>query len=247
MSVELHCGDCLEVLPRIPDGSIDMVFADLPYGVTQNKWDTVIPFDALWQELLRVGKANCAFVFTATQPFATSLICSQPKLFRYDLVWAKRRSTGFFTAKHAPLRSHESILVFYAKRPVYNAQKSFGHKAYAERRNRSKSASYGQHVGTLSGNDGSRWPLSVISFNQPEERSMHPTQKPVALMEWLVKTYSNPGDTVLDPVMGSGTTGVACQKTGRKFIGIEKDAQYFAIAQNRIGNEILSNGGIEDE
>ncbi len=226
-------GDCLDLLPGIPDGSIDMVFADLPYGVTANKWDSVIPFEPLWAELLRVGKRNAAFVFTATQPFATALINSQPRLFRYDLVWEKNWPSGWLNSKKMPMRSHEHILVFSAGNMTYNPQKVPGKPYSVKRSHRS------QTYGGARSQDGSygaeRHPQSVLRIAHAERRAgRHPTQKPVALLEWLVKTYTNPGDTVLDPTMGSGTTGVACLNTGRQSIGIEKDATYYATAQRRL-------------
>jgi DNA modification methylase len=231
----LFQGDCLTVLPQLPAGSVDMVFADLPYGVTANKWDTVIPFGPLWAELLRVGKRNCAYVFTATQPFATALINSQPKLFRYDLVWDKTRAASFAYANHRPLASHESVLVFAHQGTVYNPQKTTGHAPVKSRTSYVKSSNGGpMPIGKPS--DDTRFPLSILPVKREDMRNKngHPTQKPVALLEWLVKTYSNPGDVVLDPTMGSGTTGVACANTGRVFVGVEKDASYFDVACKRI-------------
>lgn len=236
--------DCLDKLPLIPDGSVDMVFADLPYGVTGNKWDTVVPFAPLWEQLLRVGKKNAAFVFTATQPFATALINSQPKLFRYDLVWEKNNPAGFLHANKMPMRCHESILVFYRKLPTYHPQKTQG-KRYVVTKGTGNISSgcYGtfartDHAGT------ERHPRSVLTFGMPEHYQdragnvgrnvLHPTQKPLALLEWLVRTYTNEGETVLDPTCGSGTTGVACINTGRKFIGIEMDAGYVETTLRRM-------------
>lgn len=237
MNVLLH-GCCLEELIKIPTDSIDMVFADLPYGVTANKWDTVIPFEPLWREILRIGKKNAAFVFTATQPFATAMINSQPKLFRYDLVWDKKLPTGFLNAKRIPLRVHELILVFYRKLPKYTPQKTTG-KPYS-RKGRGSSTNYRLKHDALSRTyDGSGYPTSLIQIFSRDvyvgnKYTHHPTQKPVALLEWLVKTYSNPGDVILDPTMGNGTTGAACANTQRYFVGIEKDATYFATATKRV-------------
>ncbi len=236
MTFGLWHGDCLDLLPGIPDGSIDMVFADLPYGVTANKWDSVIPFEPLWKQLLRAGKRNAAFVFTATQPFATALINSQPRLFRYDLVWDKKLVTGHLNANRCPLRRHELVLMFARCATTYSPQKTQG-KAFSKGGGK-KSTNYGQYVtATERAYDGARFPTSIIDcqlVNAQRIESMHPTQKPVALLEWLVKTYTNPGDIVLDPTRGSGTTGVACINTGRQFIGIEKDATYYATAQRRL-------------
>lgn len=230
--VTLQQGDCLELLRDLPAGSVDMVFADLPYGVTANKWDTVIPFAPLWEQFLRVGKRNCAYVFTATQPFTSALVHSQKRLFKYELIWEKENGTGFLNAKKQPLRCHESILVFYRGQPTYCAQKTPG-KPYICKQG-GGTANYGavrNHYVTES--KGGRHPLSIVRVSR-DKGKVHPTQKPVALLEWLIRTYTNPSDTVLDPTMGSGTTGVACANTGRNFHGIELDPTYFAMAQRRI-------------
>lgn len=228
-------GDCLQVLPCVADASVDMVFADLPYGVTANKWDSVIPFEPLWAELLRVGKKNAAFVFTATQPFATALINSQPNLFRYDLVWNKVRAGGHLDSKKKPLRQHELVLVFYASQPTYNPQMRLRDKPRTGKNSRTASGNYGkQTVGGFETIYTHYYPTSLSLSFVKDTHAQHPTQKPVALLEWLIKTYSNPGDVILDPTMGSGTTGVACVNTGRNFVGIEKDPAYFALARDRI-------------
>lgn len=237
-------GSCLDLLCELPGGCVDMMFADLPYGVTANKWDAVIPFAPLWEQLLRVGKKNCAYVFTATQPFATALINSNPKMFRYDLVWYKTRPSGQMSAKRQPMRDHESVLLFGGA--TYNAQMSDG-KTYKVTTKKRSSKTYGtqESIAKITPGEGaSRHPRSVISVSELDLRRdtlngnvpqlCHPTQKPVALLEWFVKTYSNPGDLILDPTMGSGTTGVAAYNTGRCFVGIEKDPTYFEIAQKRI-------------
>ena len=228
----LH-GDCLELMAQIPDGSVDMVLCDLPYGTTQNKWDSVIPFEPLWAHYKRVIKRNGAIVLTASQPFTSALVMSNPATFKYQWVWRKPRGTGFFHAKKQPLRNHEDILVFYAQQPTYNPQFTEG-KPYRQKHG-SGSDNYGGAVreGYETVNSGTRCPLTVVDFNQGDKK-VHPTQKPVALMEYLIRTYTNEGETVLDNCMGSGTTGVACVNTGRNFIGIEKDDKYFAIAQARI-------------
>lgn len=231
----LH-GDCLQVLPSLPAGSVDLVFADLPYGVTANRWDTMIPFEPLWLELLRVAKLNAAFVFTATFEFAVALRNSQKRLNVCDIIWRKKQISGFLNANRQPLRAHEFILVFSRAQPTYNSQKTYGHP-HIKRTRKTVTGNYGTHAAVVVGDgDDSRHPTSVITIDRDDMRGKngHPTQKPVALLEWLVRTYSNPGDTVLDPTMGSGTTGVACLNTGRRFVGIEKDAGYFACAQNRI-------------
>jgi site-specific DNA-methyltransferase (adenine-specific) len=233
--VKLHLGDCLEVLTTLADASVDLVVADLPYGVTKNPWDVVIPLEPLWAELLRVGKLRCAYVFTATQPFATTMINSQRRLFRYDLVWDKTRTTGFLDANRKPMRRHESVLMFYRKQPTYNPQKKPG-APWVKTRAQAGDRNYGAVTsnGHKQISEGPRYPTSIVTVPSGNKASVHPTQKPVALLEWLIKTYSNPGDTVLDPTMGSGTAGVACLNTARGFIGIEKDAGFFATAQKRI-------------
>lgn len=238
---DLRLGNCLELLPAVPDGSVNMVFADLPYGVTANKWDVVIPFAPLWAELLRVGKRNAAFVFTATQPFATALINSNPKLFRYDLVWDKvTMPVGFANARRMPLRIHEYVLLFYRELPTYNRQMTPGAPYRVTASRNQGGANYGMSIKAPPvkvNASGMRCPRSILHIPRGArnlEGRRHPTQKPVALLEWLVKTYTNPGDVVLDPTMGSGTTGVACANTGRRFIGMELDPGYFATAQARL-------------
>ena len=242
MRYRIHMGDCLDVLYAMAVEVGDrrpvvMVFADLPYGVTANKWDTPIDLKRLWGLLLAVAKPNAAFIFTATQPFATTLINSQPKLFRYDLVWDKTRTTGFLDANRKPLRRHENILVMYRSPPVYTPQKTRG-QAWVKTRARRGDMNYGKvrSNGHLQVSDGQRFPTSILTLPSGNARSLHPTQKPVALLEWLIKTYSNPGDVILDPTMGSGTTGVACANTGRDFIGIEKEPNYFKTAADRIAD-----------
>ena len=245
--MELMHGDCLEMMKLIPDGSVDMVLCDLPYGTTQNKWDAVIPFDQLWAEYKRVGKPNCAFVLTAAQPFTSALVMSQPKLFKYDWVWKKQIGRGHLNAKKMPLRDKEDILVFYAKQPTYNPQMVAGKPYSAESKgskrvkNTQAQSNYGEHRSDgCADNSGYRYPKQILEFNTVE-RGEHPTQKPVALMEYLIRTYTNEGDTVLDNTMGSGTTGVACANTGRQFIGIERDDKYFAIAQKRIEDALYGD------
>ena len=226
-------GGCLERMAEIEPGSVDMVLADLPYGTTQNKWDSVIPLDQLWPALERVAKPSAAIVLTAAQPFTSALVMSQPKLFRYQWVWEKPNATGFLNAKKQPLRAHEDVLVFCRAQPVYMPQMRTGCAPYAKKRSGGASENYGQQTISVSASDGERYPRTVLQIAADKDK-LHPTQKPVALMEYLIRTYSHSGETVLDCTMGSGTTGVACVNTGRKFIGIERDAAYFAIAQQRI-------------
>lgn len=229
--IDLRLGDCLEVMKQIPDKSVDAIICDLPYGTTQNKWDSVIPLDQLWAHYKRICKG--AIVLTAQTPFDKVLGASNLSMLKYEWIWKKESGTGFLNAKKAPLKDHENVLVFYEKQATYNPQMRTGFKPYAFVRKNSRSINYGKQVDTIANNNGDRYPLSVIEFKRDKDKR-HPTQKPVALMEYLVKTYTNEGDTVLDNCMGSGTTGVACKNLGRKFIGIEKDLNYFEIAKKRI-------------
>ncbi len=233
----LH-GDCLELMKLIPDGSIDMVLCDLPYGTTACKWDAIIPFDLLWAEYKRVGKPNCAFVFTASQPFTSALVLSNAPWFKYQWVWDKALPTGFQMAAHRPLKQHEDVLVFCSGKTTYNPQLVEREKPRIY--NRGAASVGGETLNTVNHDGEDRilthyQPRSILRVpNANNKGKVHPTQKPVALMEYLIRTYTNEGDTVLDNTMGSGTTGVAAANTGRKFIGIERDDKYFAIAQKRI-------------
>ena len=238
IAMNLMLGDCLERMKEIPDGSVDMILADPPYGTTACKWDSVIPLEPMWEQLKRIIKPNGAIVMTASQPFTAALVMSNPKMFRYDMVWEKTMATGALNANKMPLRAHESIIVFYSSLPTYNPQKKDG-KPY---RKILKAEMVGKcYVGTGLADEfeqvnlGERHPRSVFKMSNPNHKSLHPTQKPVALMEYLIKTYTNEGETVLDFCMGSGTSGIAAKNTGRKFIGIEKDAGYFEIAKQRLG------------
>ena len=234
-------GDCLSLLPKLPDASVDLVLCDLPYGTTQNKWDSVIPFESLWREYKRVCKG--AIVLTSAQPFTSALVMSNPSMFRYDWTWKKPKGTGHLNAKKQPMRDKEDILVFYENQPTYNPQYSAG-KPYKDKAgkdhaaNTSMTDSYGSYTNFRNDNEGIRYPKQVIEFGVVERGTVHPTQKPVALMEYLVKTYTNEGDTVLDNTMGSGTTGVACVNTSRSFIGMESDPTYFEIAKSRLSQAI---------
>ena len=227
----LYLGDCLEVMQSIPDKSIDAIICDLPYGTTSNKWDSIINLDDLWVQYKRICKS--AIVLTAQTPFDKVLGCSNLKMLKYEWIWVKENGTGFLNAKKAPLKNHENILVFYEKQTTYNPQMRTGFKPYTQKAGRA-SSNYRPQIGNIvTENNGDRYPLSVIEFKRDKDK-VHPTQKPVALMEYLVKTYTNESETVLDNCMGSGTTGVACKNLGRKFIGIEQDATYFEIAKKRI-------------
>lgn len=227
--------DCLEGMKRIPDGSVDMILADLPYGTTRNKWDTVIPLDLLWEQYNRVIKERGAILLTAQTPFDKVLGVSNLENLRYEWIWDKRLPTGHLNAKRMPLKRHENILVFYKKLPVYNPQFTEGEpydKGFALR----ESENWGKQVAVGGKNSsGKRYPTSLIVKSNANQRGkLHPTQKPVALFEYLIKTYTNEGDTVLDNVMGSGTTAIACLNTNRNFIGFEMDKEYFDIANERI-------------
>lgn len=228
----LFCGDCLEIMPTIPAGSIDAIITDLPYGTTVCKWDTIIPFDDLWRVVKHVLKPRGAFVTTASQPFTSALVMSNPKWFRYEWIWKKSRKTGFLDCSTRPLKNHENVLVFYDKQPTYNPEGVTYENRTAKRSGRGRSPDTNGKTKTIFLSKGKNYPSSVLEFKNPQ--SSHPTQKPVALYEYLIKTYTNEGETVLDMCMGSGTTGVAAKNTRREFIGIEKDPIYFEIAKQRI-------------
>lgn len=217
-------------MQSLPDASVDLVLCDLPYGTTQNKWDSVLPLDQLWAEYRRV--CTGAIVLTAAQPFTSALVMSSPEMFKYQWVWEKE-PTGNLNAKRMPMPAHEDVLVFSAGRLTYNPQ---GLRPTLRKRgasDNSKTSNYGAQKRQAYEQTVTGYPTTILSIAKDREK-LHPTQKPVALMEYLVKTYTNEGDTVLDNTMGSGTTGVACANTGRKFIGIERDPTYFEIAQQRI-------------
>lgn len=231
MSYTLYKGDCLEEMKKIEDGSVDMILCDLPYGTTQNKWDSVIPLVPLWEQYRRVCRG--AIVLTAQTPFDKVLGASNLAMLRYEWIWEKPKATGHLNAKRAPMKAHENLLVFYDKQPIYNPQKTKG-DPYKGSGGASKEDNYGRFNAVREGSaDGSRYPRSV-QYLQHEIKPLHPTAKPVALMEYLVRTYTNEGDTVLDNCAGSFTTGVACLNTGRKFIGIERDPDYFRIGSERM-------------
>ena len=233
--IELMLGDCLERMKEIPDGSVDMVLTDPPYGTTACKWDSIIDLDLMWVQLKRIIKPNGAIVLTASQPFTTTLIASNMKMFRYCWVWEKTEPTGFLNAKKMPMRAHEDIVLFYKKLPLYLPIKTKGHELKRSRKAADHTELYGRQDKPTEYHSTERYPRSVIQFRTDKRKSnLHPTQKPVALIEYLIKTYTNEGDEVLDFTMGSGTTGVACVNTGRRFIGIEMDEGYFATAMQRI-------------
>ena len=232
--VDLYEGDCLNILPKLADNSVDMLLVDLPYGTTACKWDSVIPLDQLWKQYNRICKKNAAMVFTAAQPFTTILASSNIENFKYECIWEKPQGTNPMNAKVMPLKSHENILVFYRKKPTYNPQMWYSTPYSGFSSNVSKIGEvYGSQQSKHRDNpEGSRYPKTILKYKQ--EKGLHPTQKPVGLMEYLIKTYTNEDEIVLDNTMGSGTTGVACMNTNRKFIGIESDKKYFDIAKQRI-------------
>lgn len=239
--ITIYHGDCLEIMPTLPAASVDLVLCDLPYGTTQNKWDRVLPLPALWAAYSRLSTPRTAFVFTAAQPFTTALIESHREWFRYALVWDKVGTTGFQTAKVRPLRRHEDLCVFYAKRSTYNPQMETRGQARHKGGSKTDNGCYGGLRSAPSFNN-TYYPTSIVQVsNAAKVGLVHPTQKPVALMEYLIKTYTNPGDTVLDNCMGSGTTGVACVNTGRSFIGIEIEERYCEIAAKRLSQEVFDS------
>jgi len=221
----------------IPSGSIDAIITDPPYGTTQCKWDSVIPFKPMWEQLSRIIKPNGAILLFGSEPFSSALRMSNIKNYKYDWVWEKSKATNFLNAKKQPLRAKENILVFYKKHPTYNPQMTKG-KSYNKgiRKKQTKDDVYGSFNQTEVKSEGNRYPRDVLYFKtaETEGKTFHKTQKPVKLMEYLIKTYTNENETVLDFTMGSGTTGVACKNLGRDFIGIEMDDKYFDIAKKRI-------------
>lgn len=236
MSVQLFEGDCLDVMKTLPAASVDMVLCDLPYGTTQCKWDAVLPFELLWKEYYRAAKESAAIALCAGEPFTSTLIVSNLAGFKYRWTWNKVNGIrNHLNAKKQPMRCIEDICVFYRSQPIYSPQMREGE--YVSRKTQpGQSDGFGKVSGTDSGRKVSAlYPIDLLAIKSHDpNNSLHPTQKPVALMEYLIKTYTNEGDTVLDNCMGSGTTGVACVNTGRNFIGIEKDAAYFKIAKDRI-------------
>ena len=232
-------GDCLELMKKISNKSIDMVLCDLPYGVTaRNRWDEVIPFDFLWKDYERIIKDNGVICLFGQGMFKAKLMMSNSKMWRYNLIWEKTQPTGFLNANRMPLRSHEDICVFYKQLPIYNPQKTTGHtrkvSLVEHKRNCKVTTDYGKH--NLKSYDSTEmYPTSVVTYSKDiQKAALHPTQKPVSLLEYLIKTYTNEGQIVLDNCMGSGSTGIACLNTNRHFIGMELDEKFFGIAKNRI-------------
>ena len=241
---KLIFGDCLKEMKSIEEHSIDLIASDLPYGVTNNRWDSVINLEDMWAAFERVTTDSGVVVLTATQPFATNLIVSNRNYckkikFKYDLIWEKTISSGQLNVRQQPMRNHEHILIFSKPKPVYNEQKTKGEPYKITRKLKKYSGSYGEQVdGVHKENDGDRHAKSVIRVSNPRIRAGHPTQKPEPLMAHIIKTYSNEGAMVLDCCMGSGTTGVSAIKENRRFTGIENDEGYFEMAKERI-NKLL--------
>jgi site-specific DNA-methyltransferase (adenine-specific) len=233
----LFWADCFDVFPSIPDKSVDAIIADLPYGTTQNKWDSVLPLDELWVQYERIIKDNGMICLTSAEPFTSTLITSNNKLFKYDLIWDKKLSSGFLNAKRMPLRRHEQILCFYKKLPIYNPEmvtRGKVRKKGITTETGKHTSNYGKFENSVVENN-EYYPTSIIEVSNANRKDkLHPTEKPVELMEYLIKTYTNENEIVLDNTMGSGTTGLACLKTNRQFIGIEKEKQYYDVAVRRL-------------
>ena len=231
-------GECLEEMAKLESGSVDMVLTDPPYGTTACKWDTIIPLEPMWEQLKRLIKPNGAIVMTASQPFTTTLIASNMKMFKYCWVWDKGQGTAFLLSKKQPLRSSEDAIVFYNSQCTYNPIMREGFEPYGCKQGTGSSVYGNKELGIVSESNGDRYPLNILKINRDYEKQ-HPTQKPTALMRYMIETYTNKGETVLDFTMGSGTTGIACKQTGRDFIGIELDPDYFKIAQDRINGVLV--------
>jgi DNA modification methylase len=249
---KLLWGDCLELMDYIYDESIDLILCDLPYGVTKNKWDSIIDLEKLWQHYERIIKPNGAIILFRQDKFSARLMLSNEKLHRYNLVWEKTTPTGHLNAKKMPLRSHEDILIFYKKLPTYNPQKTTGHERKVStahhKRDSKRTTNYGKH-GLTTYDSTERYPKSVLKFSTDKQKGVfHPTQKPVELCKYLIKTFSNTGDIVLDNCAGSGTTGVACLETDRRFILIEKEGDMIKVIKKRMGdyNKLFYNGTLID-
>ena len=236
MRNKIYHGDCLEIMPTLPNESIDIILCDLPYGTTKNKWDAIIPFELLWKEYKRLIKPNGAIILTASQPFTSFLVMSNIKWFKYQWVWKKTKATGFFDAKKRPLNDFEDVCVFYKKQPIYNPQMTKAEKIYNRGFvTRKHSENYGKEKIFFQLESGLRYPKRIIEIcNASTNNIIHPTQKPVALFEYLIKTYTNEGDLILDNCAGSFTTAIAAMNTNRDYICIEKDDKYFELGCKRI-------------
>jgi site-specific DNA-methyltransferase (adenine-specific) len=236
---KIYNGDCLELMQEIKDKSIDMILCDLPYGTTACKWDTIIPFEPLWEQYKRIIKDNGAIVLTACQPFTSMLVMSNIKMFKYEWIWEKTKATGFLDAKEKPLNNYESILVFSKKKPPYNPQMTEGKMHKRGGAGTGKGEVYSKFEKRTTTESNLYYPKRIINFKT--EHGLHPTQKPVSLFEYLIKTYTNECDLVLDNCGGSGTTAIACLNTNRNYILMEKEKKYFDIINNRITEYMEKN------
>jgi site-specific DNA-methyltransferase (adenine-specific) len=255
--IDLYNGDCLEIMPTLASASVDLVLCDLPYGTTACTWDTIIPFAPLWTQYKRICPEG-AVVLTATQPFTSLLVCSNLDWFKYQWVWKKPRPGGFVSAKLKPLKDTEDVCVFSSRTTANGSSRNMLYNPQGlvridkewkrPQKYNDKETGFGRKSHALERTiEFTNYPRTIVEFNNSNREVLHPTQKPVALMEYLIKTYTNPGDVVLDNCMGSGTTGVAAVNTGRRFIGIEKDPNYFAIAERRIREAEAQNNNPLDK
>ena len=243
MSYEIYNEDCLSGMSKLADGSVDFICTDLPYGITDTPFDKRIPFEPMWEQFKRVTKHNAAIALFSQMPFGAELIMSNRKMFRYEWCWKKNRGAGFLNAKKMPLRCHENILLFYQQLPTYNPQHWYSIPRYRVHYKRNNSKNYGNCDGSVYDNkDGKRYPIDVLDFRIDNNavNKLHPQQKPVDLLEYFIRTYTNEGETVLDATMGSGSTGVAAINTGRNFIGFELEQKFFDIARKRIDDAIAA-------
>lgn len=236
INIDLRLGDCLELMKAVPDGSIDAIITDPPYQITACKWDKIIPFNLMWEQLNRIIKPNGAIVLFGSQPFTSALIMSNPKMFKYELIWHKSHPTGFASSKKRTMKYHENILIFYNNQPTYNPQMTKGKPNHWNINKAGKVSNSQPKLGEIENKNGdNKFPNSVMYFNSPNRNGiLHPTQKPLPLLEHLIKTYTNENETVLDFTFGSGTTAIACLNTNRNFIGMELDKGYFNIAKQRV-------------
>jgi len=234
----IYNADCLDVMPQLADKSIDCIICDLPYGTTACSWDTVIPFEPLWAEYKRLIKDNGAIVLFGSQPFTSKLIISNFEMFKYEIIWVKSRPTGFLDSNKKPLKQHENICIFYKNLPTYNPQDVIYEKTITTRKGKGRSPDTNGKTKPVFESKGSNFPTSILHFGS-ESLADHPTQKPLELLKYLVLTYSNEGDTILDNCSGSGTTGRACKDLSRKFVMIEQNEEYCKISKNRLAQEVL--------
>lgn len=235
--ITLLQGDCLKLMKDIPDKSVDMIFADLPYGTTNNTWDSVIDLNKLWEQYCRIIKDNGCVALWAQSPFDKTLACSNQQMYRYEWIIEKTKGTGHLNAKKMPLKCHENVLIFYKKLPIYNPQKTTGHTpVHSYTKHTDDGSCYGKtKTGISGGGSTERYPRDVMKFSWDTQKcNLHPTQKPIDACEYFIKTYTNENDLVLDNCMGSGTAGLACKNLNRRFIGIELEEKYFEIAKERI-------------